>query len=76
VAYLQIERGNYNGALKMFLRVRQWIDPLPERCRGVEVARLRADAKAAYEHLQALGRERVSEFDRGLFHPVLYWVEP
>jgi CheY-like chemotaxis protein len=29
VAYLQIERKNYNGALKMFLRMRQRIDPLP-----------------------------------------------
>jgi tetratricopeptide (TPR) repeat protein len=29
VAYLQIERGNYDGAVKMFLRLRQWIDPLP-----------------------------------------------
>src|SRR3990170_2483973 len=27
VAYYQILRGNYNGAIKIFLRVRQWIDP-------------------------------------------------
>jgi hypothetical protein len=72
VAYLQIERGNYNGALKMFLRLRQWIDPLPERCRGVEVGQLRLDARRAYEQLLALGRSRIAEFDRSLFQAVRY----
>jgi hypothetical protein len=38
VAYFQIERGNYNGAAKMFLRLRQWIDPLPDYCRGIDIA--------------------------------------
>lgn len=72
VAYLQIERGNYNGAIKMFLRLRQWIDPLPETCRGVDVSRLRSDARSAYEALLALGRSRIAEFDRSLFQPVRY----
>jgi hypothetical protein len=35
VAYLHIQRGNYRGALKMFLRLRQWLDPMPDTCRGV-----------------------------------------
>lgn len=72
VAYLQIERGNYNGALKMFQRLRQWINPLPEECRGVAVGRLRQDAETAYAHLLELGRERVVEFDRRLLKPVEY----
>ena len=72
VAYLQIERGNYNGALKMFLRLRQWIDPLPETCRGVDVARLRNDARRVYEELLALGRPRIAELDRSHFQPVRY----
>jgi uncharacterized protein len=70
VAYLQIERGNYNGAAKMFLRMRQWLDPLPGRCRGVDVERLRQDARQAHEHLLTLGPERVGEFGRELFAPV------
>jgi uncharacterized protein len=74
VAYLQIERGNYNGALKMFLRMRQWLDPLPDRCRGVEVASLRMDARAAHQALLALGPERISIFDKGLMKPVKYQV--
>jgi hypothetical protein len=70
VAYLQIERRNHAGAIKMFLRVRQWLDPLPAACRGVDVAQLRADALAARAALEALGPERIGEFDRSLFKPV------
>ena len=74
VAYLQIERGNYNGALKMFLRLRQWIDPLPLVCRGVDVARLREDAIQVHQALLALGPERITSFDRSMFKPVHYDV--
>jgi hypothetical protein len=72
VAYLQIERGNFPGAVKMFQRLRQWIDPLPAECRGVEVARLREEARQAHQTLQALGPQRINEFDRRLFRPVVY----
>jgi predicted metal-dependent hydrolase/CheY-like chemotaxis protein len=72
VAYLQIERGNYDGAVKMFQRLRQWIDPLPDKCRGVDIAGLRRDAEAVYAHLVSLGPERLEEFDRDLFKAVIY----
>lgn len=72
VAYLQIERGNYNGAVKMFWRVRQWIAPLPEVCRGVQIGRLRAQAEVVYDAVQALGPQHIGEFDRSLFQPVEY----
>lgn len=70
VAYLQIQRGNYRGALKMFLRLRQWLDPLPAVCRGIDVAQLRADALTAQAMLETLGPERVREFPAELFKPV------
>ena len=72
IAYLQIERGNYRGALKMFLRARRWLDPLPDQCRGVHVAQLRQDAQRAEAALRALGREQMAEFDRTLFRPAIY----
>jgi predicted metal-dependent hydrolase len=72
VAYLQITRQNYRGALKMFLRLRQWLDPLPDECQGVDVAQLRADARAARAHLEALGEGQVGLFDRRLLRPVVY----
>lgn len=70
IAYYQIERGNYRGAAKMLMRVRQWLEPLPDVCRGVDVAGLRADAARVYDALVALGPERVTEFDRDLFGPI------
>ena len=70
VAYLQIERLNYKGALKMFMRLRQWLDPLPDECRGVNVGRLREQALAARAELEGLGPERIGEFNRALLQPV------
>ena len=51
-------------------------DPLPETCRGVDVGRLRGDARRAYEMLLVLGRPRIAEFDRNLFRPVVYTAFP
>jgi predicted metal-dependent hydrolase len=70
VAYLQIERGNYAGAVKMFLRARQWLDPLPDQCRGVNIAQLRRDAEAVYQQILELGPENIGQFDRNSFPPV------
>lgn len=70
VAYLHITRRNYNGAIKMFLRARQWLDPLPDICRGVDVAGLRQDAAVARAALEALGADKIAEFDVGALKPV------
>lgn len=70
IAYYQIERGNYRGAIKMLLRVRQWLSPLPAICRGVDVSALRADVERVYAALVALGPDKIDEFDRALFRPV------
>lgn len=72
VAYLQIERGNYAGAKKMFLRMRQWLDPLPDTCRGVDVGRLREDVEAAHQEMERLGPRNLEAFDRRVFKPVEY----
>jgi hypothetical protein len=70
VAYLQIERGNYRGAVKMFLRVRQWLAPLPETCRGVDLAQLRLDFQAVETRMLALGPNKLAELDTALFRPI------
>lgn len=70
IAYYQIEHANYRGAAKMLLRVRQWLEPLPTVCRGVDVAQLRTDANQVYEALTSLGPDRIGELDRQLFRPV------
>jgi predicted metal-dependent hydrolase len=70
IAYYQIEKGNYRGAVKMLLRVRQWLDPLPAVCRRVDVASLRTDVEAVYQALVALGPDGMERLDRGLFGQV------
>ncbi|MCB8943651.1 MAG: DUF309 domain-containing protein [Ardenticatenaceae bacterium] len=72
VAYMQIQRGNYRGAIKMLLRVRQWLDPLPDICRGINIAQLRTDAQAVHDTLLELGPERIDEFDLTTFKKVEY----
>ena len=72
IAYLQIERGNYRGAVKMLLRVRQWLDPLPATCRGVDIVHLRRNVQQAQQALTELGPERINEWDQALFQPIQY----
>lgn len=57
VAYLQIERNNPDGAKKIFLRSRQWLSPLPDTCRGVNVKQLRLDAAEVEKALKEEGVE-------------------
>jgi predicted metal-dependent hydrolase len=44
----------------------QLLEAFPAVCHGVDVARLRRDAKVAREHLVELGPKRLDAFDRGL----------
>lgn len=74
IAYYQIQRGNYRGAVKMLLRVRQWLDPLPDWCRGIHVAKLRQEAATVQEALTTLGADSVGSFDQQLFQPVEYKI--
>jgi len=58
----------------MLLRLRQWLDPLPALCRGVNVEKLISDADAVQTALVALGPERIGEFDRSLFKVIEFQV--
>lgn len=70
LGYYQILRGNYRGAVKMFQRCHQWLDPLPPVCRGVDVAQLRLDAARAEAALLAADPIRLDLFDRSLMRPI------
>src|SRR6266849_6822357 len=72
IAYYQIQRRNYAGARKMFLRMVQWFAPLPDYCMGINVAQLHKDALAARAHLEALGPEKIAEFDPAMLKPISY----
>jgi CheY-like chemotaxis protein len=70
VAYLHIVRENHAGAVKMMLRVHQWLDPLPNECRRVDVAALRDQLETVSIALGRVGSEGVSSFDRTLLRPI------
>ena len=69
VAYLHIERGNYRGASKMLLRIRQWLDPLPDECRGVDVVALKAMVEELRQEVQRVGPDGLDQLDRNLLRP-------
>lgn len=70
IALYQIQKGNYRGAVKMLLRLRQWLDPLPSLCRGVDVAQLRQNIHVVSEAVSALGEEQLGTFDWQLVQPI------
>jgi hypothetical protein len=70
VAYYQVTRGNGRGARKMLLRSLQWLAILPDRCQGVDVAQLRADAAAVRAELDRVGDEGMAQFNLNLLKPV------
>lgn len=75
VAYYQIERGNYRGALKMMQRSVQWLHWLPDTCQGIDVAGLRRDSYALRSELQRLDAQGLNELDRAFLKPVR-WQPP
>ncbi|MCP5098480.1 MAG: DUF309 domain-containing protein [Chloroflexi bacterium] len=75
IAYYQIERGNYRGAVKMLMRLRQWLTPLPDICQDVNVAALRQQVQIVQETINSLGADRLHEFDYTLFKPIKYTIK-
>jgi len=70
VSFLHITRGNYKGALKVYERSQKWISKWPDTCQGVNVKKLREDAKYAIDTLKQLGEENIALFDPALFKPI------
>jgi len=66
VAYLQIERGNRDGAMKLFLRSRQWLGPLPNTCQGLDVKQLKQDAGEVELALKEEGLEAARQRFKGV----------
>lgn len=67
VAFLQIERGNWHGALKMFRRGLPKLRDLPPVCRGVQVGKFRETAEAIHAEISQAGPEQLHSFDRSRF---------
>lgn len=74
VTYLHILRRNYAGAVKVYRRSQRLLAPFPAFCRGVDVGRLREDAKRVMVEVDRLGEKGLDAFDKALLKPVV-WVE-
>ena len=70
VTYLHITRGNYNGAIKVYARSQRHLKDCADICQGIEVNKLREDAKAVIQEVQRLGSEHIHEFDTALLKAV------
>lgn len=75
VAFLQIERGNWLGAIKMFRRGLPRLRRLPPICQGVNIAALRSAVEAIHTEVTTLGSERLAEFDQSRFPKVEFGGE-
>jgi predicted metal-dependent hydrolase/CheY-like chemotaxis protein len=67
VAFLQIERDNWAGAVKLLRRGLPRLRTLPPVCQGVDIAAFRAAAEAIHAEVTALGPARLREFDQERF---------
>lgn len=70
VTYLHITRGNYDGAVKVYMRSTRWLKDWPAVCRGIQVGQLRKDAEIVMKEVERLGRGNLRDFDATLFKPV------
>ena len=70
LAYFQISQGNYRGAIKMFKRGQRNLEPLGETLLGVDITKLRADARIVEEAIRHLGPSQLNELENDLIKPV------
>lgn len=67
VAFLQIQRANWAGAIKMFRRGLPRLRALPDICQGVHIAAFHSAASAIHDEITALGPQNLSDFDQRRF---------
>ena len=70
LAYYQISRGNYGGAIKMFKRGQRNLGPLGDSMLGINIGQLREDASAVERELRAKGQERIGEIQPYQYKPL------
>lgn len=72
VVYLHITRGNYDGAVKVYVRSQRWLKDWSDICRGIRVEELRQNAAAVINEVERLGKENIRHFDRSLLKPIIW----
>jgi len=70
LAYYQISRGNFRGALKMFKRGQKHLDSLMDSFLGVDIRQLQEDARQVETKTRELGENLLSELRGDLYKQV------
>jgi len=70
LAYYQIKRSNYRGALKMLLRGQRNLAPLGDALLGIDLTQLQEDARTVESALRQLGPANIGLLDWNLVRPV------
>jgi predicted metal-dependent hydrolase len=69
-----VERANWRGAERQLGRAIRRLSPWLPRIESVDLARLHSDCQRLRSHLQALGPERVREYDPSLLPRISFSV--
>lgn len=72
IAYYHIHRRNFSGAIKVLLRLRQWIYPLPGNCGSINITELRNDTDRIFYELLHLGPRNLNKFNFELCKNIKY----
>jgi len=72
VAFLQIQRGNWPGAIKVFRRGLPKLRGLPPICQGIHVGELRTVAEELHTEISALEPTHLVSFDQTRFPKIRY----
>lgn len=70
LAYFQISKGNYRGAIKMFNKGQLSLKPLGNTLLGVDIIKLLADAKVVEDAIRRLGPNHLHKLDQELIKSV------
>jgi hypothetical protein len=76
VAFLQIERNNWPGAVKMFRRGLPRLRHLPEVCQGIRIGDFCRAAELIHDEITRLGPDHMAAFDRSRFPAIAFDSEP
>ena len=66
VGCYHLSRGNHRGACNLLRYGLARLEPFEPRCLGVDVTALRSDAARALAELEALGPDRLKDFEKRL----------
>ena len=73
VGFYHLRRGNWRGAVHKLRSGLDYLAPSAPTCLGVDVARLRAEAQAVLAALEALGPDRIAEYNAAAL-PIVHLV--